>query len=90
MKNTLEVDYVLLAIHLSVGFALVYFAAKAYHKTKYPPMLLLVLGFSLLVIGDTVIDDLLSYWVNGDLLHWIEESVEIAGFAVLIIAVKRS
>ena len=90
MKNTMEIDYILLAIHLTVGFVLVYFAAKAYKKTKYPPMLLLVLGFSLLVIGDTVIDDLLSYWVNGDLLDWVEEAVEIAGFAVLIIAVKRS
>lgn len=86
----MEIDYILLAIHLTVGFVLVYFAAKAYKKTKYPPMLLLVLGFSLLVIGDTVIDDLLSYWVNGDLLDWVEEVVEIAGFAVLIIAVKRS
>jgi hypothetical protein len=86
----LEIDYIILAIHLIVGFALVYFAAKAFHKTKYPPMLLLVIGFSLLVIGDTVIDDLLSFTVNSEILEWMEESIEIAGFLVLIFAVKRS
>ena len=90
MKNTLEIDYVILAIHLVVGFALVYFAAKAYKKTRYPPMILLVIGFTLLVIGDTILDDLLSNWISSDLLGWIEESVEIAGFVVLIFAVKRS
>lgn len=86
----MEIDYIILAIHLIVGFALVYFAAKAFHKTKYPPMLLLVIGFSLLVIGDTVIDDLLSFTVNSEILEWMEESIEIAGFLVLIFAVKRS
>ena len=86
----MEIDYIILAIHLIVGFALVYFAAKAFHKTKYPPMLLLVIGFSLLVIGDTVIDDLLSFTVNSEILEWMEESIEIAGFLVLILAVKRS
>lgn len=86
----MEIDYIILAIHLIVGFALVYFAAKAFHKTKYPPMLLLVIGFSLLVIGDTVIDDLLSFTVDSEILEWMEESIEIAGFLVLIFAVKRS
>ena len=86
----MEIDYIILAIHLIVGFALVYFAAKAFHKTKYPPMLLLVIGFSLLVIGDTVIDDLLSFTVHSEILEWMEESIEIAGFLVLIFAVKRS
>ena len=90
MRIILEIDYIILAIHLIVGFALVYFAAKAFHKTKYPPMLLLVIGFSLLVIGDTVIDDLLSFTVNSEILEWMEESIEIAGFLVLIFAVKRS
>ena len=90
MRIILEIDYIILAIHLIVGFALVYFAAKAFHKTKYPPMLLLVIGFSLLVIGDTVIDDLLSFTVNSKILEWMEESIEIAGFLVLIFAVKRS
>lgn len=86
----MELDYVVLSIHLIVGFALVYFAAKAFHKTKYPPMLLLVIGFSLLVVGDTVIGDAFSFLDNSTIQDWIEEAVEISGFVVLIWAVKRS
>lgn len=90
MNTILEIDYVILAIHLIVGFALVYFAAKAFHKTKYPPMLYLVIGFSLLVVGDTLIGDLVSFLEDVTIQHWIEEIVEIVGFLVLILAVKKS
>jgi len=83
------VHYVFLIIHLIVGFVLVYIAMKAFRKTKYPPMVLLSLGFSLIVIGDTIIGDILSF-LETDLLEIIEESMEIAGFIVLILAVKRS
>ncbi len=62
---------------------------KAFRKTKYPPMALLALGFSLIVIGDTIIGDILSF-LETDLLEIIEESIEIVGFIVLILAVKRS
>lgn len=81
--------YVFLGIHLIVGFVLVYLAMKAFKKTKYPPMALLVIGFSLIVIGDTVLGDLFSF-LEGEVLEVIEESIEIAGFIVLILAVKRS
>ena len=86
----MEIDYIILVIHLIVGFSLVYFAAKAFHKTKYPPMLLLVIGFSLIVIGDTVLGDLSHLLDDVVMSEWIEESVEIVGFVVLILAVKRS
>ncbi len=82
--------YVLLVIHLIVGFALVFFAAKAFKRTKYPPMLLLVVGFTLLVLGETVIESAFSFLGNEDLQKIIEEGFEIAGFIVLILAVKRS
>ncbi len=52
-------------------------------------MALLALGFSLIVIGDTIIGDILSF-LETDLLEIIEESIEIVGFIVLILAVKRS
>jgi len=81
--------YVFIVIHLIVGFILVYIAMKAFKKTKYPPMALLALGFSLIVIGDTVLGDVLSF-LEEELLETIEESIEIAGFLVLILAVKRS
>jgi len=85
-----EIHYALLAIHLVVGFALVYLAAKAFKKTKYPPMALLVLGFSLIVIGDTIIGDIVSVFQDHVIGEILEEGIEIAGFIALIFAVKRS
>lgn len=81
--------YVFLSVHLIVGFVLVYIATKAFKKTKYPPMALLVIGFSLIVLGDTILGDVLSF-LEQEVIEVIEESVEIAGFIVLILAVKRS
>ena len=81
--------YALLAVHLIVGFTLVYITTKAFKKTRYPPMALLAVGFSLLVIGDTIVDDVLSF-LSNDIISTIEEIIEISGFLVLILAVKRS
>ena len=83
------IHYGLLAVHLVAGFSLVYFSMKAFKKTKYPPMALLAIGFSLIVVGDTLLGDLLSF-LEHSVLEIVEESVEIAGFIVLILAVKRS
>jgi len=85
-----QIYYILLAAHLIVGFTLVFYAAKAFKKTKYAPMMLLVIGFTLLVIGETVVEDAFSFLNNGDLQKIIEEGFEIAGFIVLILAVKKS
>lgn len=85
-----EFHYAVLTIHLFVGFVLVYFAMRAFKKTKYPPMALLALGFSLIVIGDTIIGDIASVFEDQIIGEIVEESVEIAGFIVLILAVKRS
>ena len=85
-----EIHYATMAIHLIVGFVLVFFAAKAFKKTKYPPMALLVLGFSLIVIGDTVIGDLVEFFEQGIFGEILEEGIEIVGFIILILAVKRS
>ena len=73
-----------------MGFLLVVFAAKAFKRTKYPPMLLLVIGFTLLVLGETVVENAFSFLGNEDLQKYIEEGFEIAGFIVLILAVKKS
>lgn len=83
------VHYTFLAMHLVVGFVLVYLAMRAFQKTKYPPMALLIGGFSLIVIGDTILGDVLTF-LEEDIVEIIEESIEIAGFIVLILAVKRS
>ena len=52
-------------------------------------MALLAVGFSLIVIGDSLLGDVLGL-LDHDILEIIEESMEIVGFAVLILAVKRS
>lgn len=83
-------NLLILAIHLIVGFILVFYAVKAYKKTKYPPMLLLVIGFTLLVLGETVIGDAFSFVNDQEVQDIIEEAFEIAGFIVLILAVKKS
>ena len=85
-----EVHYGILAVHLIVGFALVYLAMKAFKKTKYPPMALLAAGFALIVIGDTIIGDIVETFGENVVGEIIEEGIEIAGFIVLILAVKRS
>jgi len=52
-------------------------------------MAFLVIGFSLIVIGDTILGDIL-YFLESEITEIIEEGIEIAGFIALIIAVKRS
>ena len=83
-------NYLILAIHLIVGFSLVFYAVKAYKKTKFPPMLLLIIGFTLLVLGETIIGDAFSFVNDQEVQDIIEEGFEIAGFIVLILAVKKS
>jgi len=86
----LDIHYVVLVTHLAVGFVLVYFAMKAFKKTRYPPMILLALGFSLIVVGDTIIGDIVDIFVDNVFGELLEEGMEIAGFIILILAVKRS
>lgn len=86
----LDIHYVVLVTHLIVGFVLVYFAMKAFKKTRYPPMVLLALGFSLIVVGDTIVGDIVDIFVDNVFGELLEEGMEIAGFIVLILAVKRS
>jgi hypothetical protein len=85
----MDVYFVIVLIHILVGFLLVYFAAKAYKKTKYLPMLYLTFGFFLIVIGDTLLGDLLGI-SDKNTLDMVEEITEISGFMLVIIAVIKS
>ena len=85
-----EIHFTLLIIHLIVGFILVYLATKAFKKTKFPPMALLAIGFSLIVLGDTIVGDITSVLEENTIGEIIEEGIEIVGFIVLILAVKKS
>ena len=90
MSESPITEYILLAAHLIVGFLLVFFSAKAFKRTKYKPMILLAIGFTLLVLGETVIEYAFAFLQNDNLQKIIEEGFEIAGFVVLILAVKKS
>jgi hypothetical protein len=85
----MDVYSVIVLVHILVGFFLVYFAAKAFKRTKYLPMLFLTFGFTLIVIGDTIVGDLIGI-DDKQTAGMIEEIVEIAGFLLVIIAVIKS
>ena len=85
----METYFSVVLIHIFVGFLLVYFAAKAYTRTKYLPMLFLTVGFFLIVIGDTVLGDFLNI-SDKSTSALIEEVAEISGFVLVIIAVIKS
>jgi len=90
MSDAPILQYTLLAAHLIVGFLLVFFSARAFKRTKYQPMILLATGFTLLVLGETVVEYIFAFLQNDNIQKIIEEGFEIAGFMVLIIAVKKS
>ena len=90
MADSQILQYVLLSAHLIVGFLLVFFSAKAFKRTKYGPMALLAIGFTLLVLGETVVEYAFDFVDNENVQKIIEEGFEIAGFIVLIMAVKKS
>jgi hypothetical protein len=85
----MDVYSVVVLVHILVGFFLVYFAAKAFKRTKYLPMLYLTFGFFLIVIGDTIVGDLIGI-DDSKTGGIIEEVIEIAGFLLVIIAVIKS
>ena len=85
----MDIYFVIVIIHILVGFFLVFVAAKAYKKTKYLPMLYLTFGFFLIVIGDTILGDLLNI-TDKNTVDIIEELTEVSGFILVIIAVIKS
>ncbi len=85
---------IVISIHIIVGFLLVYFAAKAFKKTKYIPMLYLTFGFLLITIGDTVMGDFLGFvdpsFANDANRELSEEIFEIFGFVLVLFAILKS
>lgn len=85
----MDAYFVIVILHILVGFFLVFVAAKAYKKTKYLPMLYLTFGFFLIVIGDTILGDLFNI-TDKNTVEIIEELTEVSGFILVIIAVIKS
>lgn len=89
IRYELEVMNLVIIIHILLGFILVYFAIRAYKRSRYFPMVYLAAGFLLITIGDTIIGDTLRF-NHEESKELIEEGVEIAGFVLVIIAVLKS
>ena len=85
----MEVMNLIILIHIILGFILVYFAIRAYKRSRYFPMLFLAAGFLLITIGDTIIGDSLAL-ADEKSKEMVEEMIEISGFVLVIIAVLKS
>ncbi len=85
----MEIMNLVILIHVILGFILVYFAIRAYRRSRYVPMIYLAAGFLLITIGDTIIGDSLAL-SDEKSKELIEEVVEIFGFVLVIIAVLKS
>jgi hypothetical protein len=80
---------IIVFIHIFLGFLLVYFAARAFKRSRYTPMIYLAFGFLLITIGDTIIGDSLKF-LDESSRDLVEEMVEISGFVLVILAVIKS
>jgi hypothetical protein len=80
---------IIVFIHIFLGFLLVYFAARAFKRSRYTPMIYLAFGFLLITIGDTIIGDSLKF-LDESSRDLVEEIVEISGFVLVILAVIKS
>jgi hypothetical protein len=85
----MEIMNLIVLIHVILGFILVYFAIRAYKRSRYVPMIFLAAGFLLITIGDTIIGDSLAL-TDEKSKDMVEEIVEIFGFVLVIIAVLKS
>jgi hypothetical protein len=85
----MEILNLIILVHIVLGFVLVYFAIRAYKRSRYVPMLFLAVGFTLITIGDTIIGDSLGL-SDEKIKEMVEEIAEICGFILVIIAVLKS
>ena len=85
----MEIMNLVVLIHVTLGFILVYFAIRAYKRSRYVPMIYLAAGFLLITIGDTIVGDSLPL-TDEKSKDMVEEIVEIFGFVLVIIAVLKS
>ena len=85
----MEVLNLIVLIHIVLGLVLVYFAIRAYKRSRYVPMIFLAVGFTLITIGDTIIGDSLGL-SDEKIKDMVEEITEIFGFVLVIIAVLKS
>jgi hypothetical protein len=74
-------------VRMAVGGVIVLFAYRAYERTGYSPMILVALGFGLIGIASTAVEEILRGLEHARLLS---ELTEILGLIVLVVAIRRS
>src|SRR5574341_1360995 len=85
VKNMLEA--ILGAIHFILSSILLFFAARAYLRTKLPAIFYLTLGFAILAIGHLLFE---VYYYNNIEMERFDEIFDIFALTAFIIAVEKS
>lgn len=81
------IDNIINSLRFIVGFILVVIALRAFMKTRTSDMLYLVLGFTLITVGDMFSA---IYYINDVRMENLLSNVfDILGLIALIIAVKK-
>jgi len=81
------IDNIINSLRFIVGFILVVIALRAFLKTRTSDMLYLVLGFTLITVGDMFSA---IYYINDVRMENLLSNVfDILGLIALIIAVKK-
>ncbi len=89
VKNMLELEIIIGAIHFILGFILLFISARAYLRTKHPSLFYLTLGFAILAIGHMLFDVIIID-INNIELGRYDEIFDILTLITFIIAVKKS
>jgi drug/metabolite transporter (DMT)-like permease len=84
---SLLVDIIISIVHLIVGSVLLFFAARAYMRTRLTSVFYSMLGFAIIVLGHLLFD--IYYFSNREHLR-LDEIFDNVGFILLIIALKKS
>jgi len=80
-------DIILSIVHFTLSSILVFFAAKAYLRTKHPSIFYFLLGFALIAIGHALFE---IYFYNNTGIWRFDKMLDILALIAFIIAVKVS
>ncbi len=80
-------DIILSIMHFALSSVLLFYAARAYLRTKHPSMFYSLLGFAIIAIGHVLFD---VVFFNNVTVWRLDEIFDDLGFIALIIGLKKS
>lgn len=80
-------DIIVSIVHFIVSSILLFFAVRAYLRTKLPSVFYSMLGFAIIGIGHLLFD---VFYYNNVELERLDEIFDDIGFIMFIIALKKS